>query len=98
MSIFDELKEEREYQVSKWGNDLDDQWNNCELVYGTLSYLQDALGNKERATEYWPKKWSEMFGSDSPPTAKNIRSQLIKAATMIMAEIERMDRSVGDGK
>ena len=88
MSVLNELKQERDYQIFRWGNKLDDTWKNNELIYGALSYLQDTLDNSEQAIEYWPSNWKET----RPPNKDSNRSHLLKAASMIIAEIERLDR------
>ena len=91
-TVYDELKNERDYQVSRWGNDLDDKWKDSELIYGAISYLHDSLENEQKAEKYWPDSWKEIFGTARPPAKKDFRDHLIKATAMLIAEIERIDR------
>lgn len=81
MSIIDEIRIERERQIKPigWTADHDDTLANGELTQMACAY---ALDNPAFA----PPGWA--FKADS-----GRRRELIKAAALIVAEIERLDRS-----
>lgn len=85
-SILNEILYERLKQIEKWGNGSDDQQTKGQLLDAASAYIDDDIS-------LWPKGsvWN-------PANFKNvdqvgIRGQLIRAATLIVAEIERLERA-----
>lgn len=78
MNIYDEIKVERLSQIKKgWGLEHDDMLVNGQLACAASAY---AMEKKELYPSGWVYK-------EAPR-----RKQLIKAAALIIAEIERLDR------
>ena len=93
-AIFDEILEERSKQIEKKGfsDSHDSKWSNGELARAASVYAMPHeyreyvdTGFKLRPYE-WP--WSD---DDYKPTPENRKKELIKAAALIVAEIERLD-------
>ncbi len=90
MKIIEEIAAERERQkaVECWSDVQDDQYHDQELSRAAASYAcPEYLGSREEdlcpAPWPWLKKWWK-------PTTR--RRNLIKAAALLVAEIERIDR------
>lgn len=81
MSVIDEIAAERARQISKegWTPEHDDHHNDGSLARAAASY---AAGERL----WWP--WRD---SDWKP--KDRRRDLIRAAALIVAEVERLDRA-----
>jgi hypothetical protein len=80
---------ERRRQVTAegWTAEHDDQYLGRELAGSAACYCLGALGlNYEAFENFWP--WDEKWWK---PT--NARRDLVKAAALILAEIERLDRA-----
>ena len=78
MQVIDEIKSERARQISKgWTKEHDDTLNLGQLAVAAAAY---ATG----ISELYPTGWQY---KEAPR-----RKQLIKAAAMLVAEIERLDR------
>lgn len=79
MNIYDEIKQEREYQEAKWGNDLDDNKN---TPWMWAAYIGQ-----------YATRW--MVGSFLPlktSVTDEFRKCMIKVATLAIAAIESIDR------
>ena len=93
MSVIDEIAAERQRQISAKGYDAghDDMATRRQLALAAMGYVQAAVGaNRDIASSlpaprYWP--WEEHYWKPTTP-----RRNLIKAAALIVAEIERLDR------
>lgn len=94
MTVLDEIKAEREKQIAKGYHAAhDDKHVDGEILEGAIIYAEHEENCKDRMNgsiyqQYgndWP--WDE---SSFKP--KDHRTNLIKAAAMIVAEIERLDR------
>lgn len=81
-----EIDDERKRQIDKKGHSSshDDMHDGGELRYAAAAYCLDEV--KVGGTWIWP--WDTMYWR-----AGNIRRNLIKAAALIVAEIERIDRA-----
>ncbi len=84
---------ERQRQISAegWTSEHDDQYNDGELANAALcyvmsSFLEEVFTIKRKPDQLWPfdHKWWK-------PTTP--RRDLVKAAALILAEIERIDRA-----
>lgn len=81
-----DVTEERSRQVEKLGYDHrnDDVYNDNELVHAALWFITaDDL--------QWPWSWSTMLHAKSKRHDK--RARLVRAAALLIAEIERIDRA-----
>ncbi len=111
MKVIDEIAAERQRQINVecWSEEHDDEHANGALAaagatYAWLASLHDDFRQEQirrlsfvepglHATihELWPESWGDQWFKP-----KTRRRDLIRAAALIVAEIERMDRS-GDG-
>lgn len=95
--------QERQRQITEehWTPDLDDKWTERDLAAAAATYAYGATYDdytrsfqlsphrwgRSRLGEMWPSGWdTENY---KPTTA---RRDLVKAAALILAEIERIDR------
>lgn len=83
----DDVIAERQRQINVEGYDLshDDGHRRGDLAQAGASYALRASGYLNAAHDYWP--WE-----DSSWKPKDMRSDLVRAAALIIAEIERFDR------
>lgn len=83
--VIEEIQTEREKQIKIWGNTNDDTMINGEIALGAAAYAANDIS-------LWPK--GSVWNPANFKTIEKVgrRGQLIRAATMIVAEIERMDR------
>lgn len=91
--IIEEISSERERQksVEGWTESHDDQYKNQELARAAVSYAcPNYLGSREEDLCPGPWPWTREWWK---PTS--YRRNLIKAAALIVAEIERIDRTGG---
>lgn len=81
MSVIENIIEERRRQIfdKGWDAGHDDGYTRNELVDAAVSYIR-----ADDAGWPWDKKWWK---------PKDARRNLVKAAALIVAEIERIDRS-----
>jgi|JI10StandDraft_1071094.scaffolds.fasta_scaffold152131_2 hypothetical protein len=91
MSVIDEVVAERRRQVEEEGYtpEYDDQHHDCQLACAAACYAlasDDMSNTYDLATIVWPAAW--IYGKPTTP-----RRNLIKAAALIVAEIERIDRN-----
>lgn len=92
MSVLDEIRTRREHQIQK-GYDAahDDEHRDGSIGCAAASYLCRSLSrSRDMICNVYP--WGEM------PHEGSGRDDLIDAAALIVAEIERMDRMKGDTK
>ncbi len=87
MPVIDEIAAERRRQVEAegWSHEHDDQHDEGEMAWAAACYAigRDAIGSLQ--TKLWP--WSREWWKP-----KDARRDLIRAAALIVAEIERLDR------
>lgn len=79
MSVYDEIKNEREYQTHKWGNNVDDTLN---TPWMWSAYIAQ-----------YATKW--MAGGFLPLPSMNVdvfRNSMIKVAAIAIAAVESIDR------
>jgi len=105
MGVIHEIDAERKRQINQEGYTQrhDDQHTSGALVFGGAVYAcfaGDELSGehpKERdgVIEYYRKRWP--FAPNTFKPADDPRRTLIKAAAMIVAEIEKIDRAREQG-
>lgn len=86
--VIDEIRQERvrQIKVEGWTAEHDDEHSSGEMAKAAACYALDAARAQEyRERSYWPWDWSWW----KPRTP---RKNLIRAAALIVAEIERIDR------
>jgi hypothetical protein len=89
MGVIEEISAERRRQieVEGWTPEHDDEHANGELARAAASYaISD--GYFENISALWP--WEDEWFKP-----KDRRRDLIRAAALLVAEIERLDRDVG---
>lgn len=89
MTVLDEVLAERRRQIEVlgWTPAHDDKHSDHELVWAAICYCHSGHGEGGReAPGYWP--WS--LQSWKPKTR---REDLVRAAALIVAEVERLDRA-----
>lgn len=96
MSVIDEIAAERHRQieVEGWTAEHDDGHNRRELAYAAVCYIEDGgpfLLPAGSAPIGWP--WARELWKP-----KDRRRNLIRAAALIVAEIERMDRALTEDR
>lgn len=94
-SVIEEIKRERRRQVVEEGRlrEGDDEYVTGQLADAAASYCISAANSqlpedyrRKNRPAYWP--WDAMFWKPTTP-----RRDLVKAAALIVAEIERLDRA-----
>lgn len=92
--VLDERK--RQIEVEGWSTEHDNAHDNGDLACAAASYAlhagcvlnpHDGVGF-DGAPPMWPQSWSQDWWKP-----KNPRRDLVRAAALIIAEIERMDRA-----
>ena len=82
----------RQVEVEGWTPEHDDEHNACELSDAAACY---ALGSEAAdvgdVPGCWPQSWDESWWRPSQDRRRN----LVKAAALLLAEIERLDRAAG---
>jgi len=98
----DDVLAERQRQIDAegWTTEHDDQHSDCSMALAAASYathyfrysryldepmMCDKLFYRTRLADGWP--WAEIWWKPSTP-----RRDLVKAAALLLAEIERIDR------
>lgn len=84
-SILDAILAERRHQQDKWGDSHDDGHNPYDLVEMAICY---ATKDSALRAKLWPC-------TEDPPrhTADNVEKRLIQSAALLVAELERMQRT-----
>jgi len=79
---------ERQRQVSAegWTPEHDDTHTDCSMPLAAACYALDAAGYSVQRHQFWP--WDLTWWKPGQP-----RRNLVKAAALILAEIERIDRA-----
>lgn len=100
MAVIGEIAAERARQVSEkgWSLERDDAHNKCEMAMAAACYATAPSGvwiEREWVRPDTPKSWPWHFSWWNP--GLTYRHNLIKAAALIVAEIERWDRMQGGG-
>ena len=94
MDVIEEIRTERERQIERFGIVHDDEHNDGALAKAASMYAEFAddheqamrFANVDQAPAGWPWSWHWWKPEKGP------RRMLIKAAALIVAEIERLDR------
>ncbi|MEN8512686.1 hypothetical protein [Burkholderia sp. RS02] len=85
------VERRRQIEVERRETGCDDQYTNGELPEAAVAYALSAAGwDLGTATHYWPSSWAGCWFKPTTP-----RRDLVKAAALILAEIERTDRAAG---
>lgn len=95
-AILSEIATERGRQigVEGWAPRHDDTYVKSELAVGAAVYALSGAGwKKEAVAELWPKKFDYLMLKPKSP-----RRDLVRAAALIVAEIERLDRLALNGE
>lgn len=87
MSVIEEIAAERRRQqeVEGWTPQHDDEHSAGEMALAAACYAGDQRHYNKAAPPRWP--WSQKWWKP-----KDQRRDLIRAAALIIAEIERLDR------
>lgn len=72
----------RQIVVKGWTPEHDDTYIGCELAAAAISYTEPM-----EAENYWPADWH-----DDSFRPSDYRRNLVKAAALLIAELERVDR------
>ncbi|WP_342753766.1 hypothetical protein AAGQ96_12945 [Pantoea sp. MBD-2R] len=80
----------RQISVEGWTPSSDDKYSAEQLQWAAVTYLF-AVGDAGYAQRYWP--WDT-----ATYKPKGQRENLVRAAALIVAEIERLDRAAGNQK
>lgn len=94
MGVITEIKAERERQVSEeqWSPEHDDSQVKGEMAAAAAAYaLLASHPGYDRHKFYWRADWWPWAANWWKP--KNRRRDLVRAAALIVAEIERLDRA-----
>lgn len=76
----------RQIEAEGWTPEHDDDYKRDELIYAAACYCMSAAGEIfETFEKMWP--WDVNWRKSTTP-----RRDLVKAAALILAEIERLDR------
>lgn len=75
----------RQLEAEEWDYAHDDQYTGRELANAAICYIMDE-GTDRKPLYYWP--WGD---DDWKP--KSYRENLVRAAALLIAEIERLDRA-----
>lgn len=87
-----DVLDERQRQIEQegWTAEHDDKHRDCELAAAAACYAtcnsDSYLELRYRGAQLWPGTWRGWFKGSS------YRRNLVKAAALILAEIERLDR------
>lgn len=86
VALLDVIAErQRQQSVEGFTPQRDDTYTACELAAAAISYIEPMM-----AESYWPADWL-----DDSFKPSDYRRNLVKAAALTLAEIERLDRAVG---
>lgn len=93
-NVLEEVYSERRRQVDRegWAPQHDDEHDEGEMAFAAAAY---ATYQDDPASNYVPGLWPWAAEWWKPTTR---RRNLIKAAALIIAEIERLDRLQGGGE
>ena len=90
--VIDEIRAERERQISceGWTHEHDDRHTDGSLALAGASYARHAHAHPHLSEIATPADWPWESGWWKP---KDRRRDLVRAAALIVAEIERLDRA-----
>jgi hypothetical protein len=97
-AVIVEIAAERERQITQegWSLEHDDQHRDGSMAFAAASYIDPELytpgwpyGESPRPVK-WPRSWGLEWWKP-----KDRRRDLIRAAALLVAEIERLDRNGG---
>ncbi|MEI7297334.1 hypothetical protein WCQ02_34855 [Paraburkholderia tropica] len=75
--------------VEGWTPEHDDEHDNGEMADAAAAYALHASGwTESMPREVWPADWSQTWWKPTMP-----RRDLVKATSLLIAEIERLDRA-----
>lgn len=78
----------RQVEAERWSPAHDDTHTNGEMAIAAACYALSASGwSQDALSEIWPKGWGVRWLKP-----KTSRRDLVRAAALIVAEIERLDR------
>lgn len=95
MTVMNEIEDERFRQIREegWTPEHDDQHEDGDLASAAAGYTVFAvIGSGRDSPLFWPVDWDVTWFKPTSP-----RRDLIKAAALIVAEIERLDRKEAAG-
>ncbi|WP_278912130.1 hypothetical protein [Deinococcus wulumuqiensis] len=81
------LERQRQQEVEGWTPEHDDQHTDQSLARAASAYVLYVTGHRTLALQAWPLSWLRKWFK---PT--DHRRTLVKAAALLIAEIERLDR------
>lgn len=101
--VFNDVFAERKRQIDKehYSHEHDDEYDQNELIRAASSYLSHVIGRGWVFKETCPETYQDEEAPDLWPwdldfwKPKNPRRDLVRAAALIIAEIEKIDRSTG---
>ncbi|CAJ7882444.1 Uncharacterised protein [Burkholderia pseudomallei] len=76
----------RQIDAEGWTPAHDDEHDKCEMALAAIVYTESAVGYHPSCPDTWP--WSPKWFKPTTP-----RRDLVKAAALVIAEIERLDRA-----
>ncbi|KVW13839.1 hypothetical protein WK91_21240 [Burkholderia cepacia] len=76
----------RQVEAEGWTPEHDDEHEDCEMALAAIVYAESAVGYHVNCPDTWP--WSPKWFKPTTP-----RRDLVKAGALILAEIERLDRT-----
>jgi hypothetical protein len=82
--VFNEIADEREHQIERWGNDADD----------TLNEPNDFIAYMNAYSTKW---FPGGFAPYTPETVDAFRTSMIKTAAIAVAAVESLDRQREEG-
>ncbi|MBR8202108.1 ead/Ea22-like family protein [Burkholderia vietnamiensis] len=83
------VERRRQIEVERRMTGRDDQYREGELPEAAVAYALSAAGwDLDTAARHWPSSWAGCWFKPSTP-----RRDLVKAAALLLAEIERIDRA-----
>lgn len=88
MDAVRDVLDERHRQIDAegWTPAHDDEHDKCEMALAAIVYTESAVGYHPSCPDTWP--WSPKWFKPTTP-----RRDLVKAAALVIAEIERLDRA-----
>lgn len=101
--VFNDVFAERKRQIDQehYSHEHDDEYDKNELIRAASSYLSHVIGRRWVFKETCPETYQDEEAPDLWPwdldlwKPKNPRRDLVRAAALIIAEIEKIDRSTG---
>ena len=93
MSVYDEIREEREEQDAQWGGaEHDDEHTRIDWIRFIAEHLGKALGGRVEVID--EVHWFTATISGSVGAMSEFRRQMIRVAALAVAAVESLDRRV----